>query len=265
MPYTRVSHSYGFSVVICCPLKCKFWQRVFPPLLRSKGFSLFKKMSIYLAAPGFRCGKGGLQSSIVACGIFSCNPRDLVPSSGIEPWLLPLWPWSLSHWTTGEAPEGFSWVWVLWYDVRIGLWQKGLPGMLLVVSSAVLSLFLTFERALACGLLCKFHERFLSCPSSLCLVIQSCPILCDPLDCSPPGSSVHGDSPGKGTGVGCHALLQGIFRTQGLNPGLRLCRKILYRLSCKGSRPPSKFSNAWLCTSCRDSSHVCSHGASFWY
>ena len=32
------------------------------------------------------------------------------------------------------------------------------------------------------------------------------------------GSSVHGDSPGKNTGVGCHALLWGIFLTQGLNP-----------------------------------------------
>ena len=35
-----------------------------------------------------------------------------------------------------------------------------------------------------------------------------------------PGSSVHGDSPGKNNGVGCHALLQGIFLTQGLNPCL---------------------------------------------
>ena len=35
------------------------------------------------------------------------------------------------------------------------------------------------------------------------------------------GSSVHGDSPGKNTGVGCHTLvLQGIFQTQGSNPGL---------------------------------------------
>ena len=39
----------------------------------------------------------------------------------------------------------------------------------------------------------------------------------DTMDCSVPGSSVHGDSPGKNTGVGCHALLQGIFPTQGLN------------------------------------------------
>ena len=35
----------------------------------------------------------------------------------------------------------------------------------------------------------------------LCLVTQSCPSLCNPMDCSPPGSSVHGDSPGKKTGV----------------------------------------------------------------
>ena len=62
-----------------------------------------------------------------------------------------------------------------------------------------------------------------------------CPTLCDPLDCSPPGSSVHGDSPGKNTGVGCHALLQGIFPTQGSNPGLPHCRWILYRLSHQGS------------------------------
>ena len=44
-------------------------------------------------------------------------------------------------------------------------------------------------------------------------VSQLCPTLCDPTDCSPPGSSVHGDSPGKDTGVGCHFLLQGIFPT----------------------------------------------------
>ena len=50
--------------------------------------------------------------------------------------------------------------------------------------------------------------------------LQLCPTLCNLMDCSPPGSSVHGDSPGKNTGVGCHALLQGIFPTQGLNPRL---------------------------------------------
>ena len=65
----------------------------------------------------------------------------------------------------------------------------------------------------------------------LCLVAQSCPILCNPMDCSPPGSSVHRDSPGKNTGVDCHALLQGIFPTQKSNTDLPHCRQILYHLS----------------------------------
>ena len=43
------------------------------------------------------------------------------------------------------------------------------------------------------------------------------------------------DFPGKNTGVGCHSLLQGIFLTQGSNPGLLHCRHILYRLSHQGS------------------------------
>ena len=69
----------------------------------------------------------------------------------------------------------------------------------------------------------------------LCLVPQSRLSLCDPMDCSPPGSSVHGDSPGKNTGVGSHALLQGIFPTQGLNPGLLHCWQVHYYLSHQGS------------------------------
>ena len=57
-----------------------------------------------------------------------------------------------------------------------------------------------------------------------------------PRDChsewvSPPGSSVDGGSLGKNTGVSCHALLQGIFPTQGSNPGSQHCRWILYGLS----------------------------------
>ena len=102
----------------------------------------------------------------------------------------------------------------------------------------------------------------------LCLVAQSCPTL-QPHGLQPTGSSVHGDSPGKNIGVGCHSLLQGIFPTQGsnlqsriaggfftiwatreaqtgvgslsllqgnfltheLNQGLLHCRRILYQLS----------------------------------
>ena len=43
------------------------------------------------------------------------------------------------------------------------------------------------------------------------------------------------NSPGQNTGVGSHSLLQGIFLTQGLNPGLPHCRRILYQLSHQGT------------------------------
>ena len=62
-----------------------------------------------------------------------------------------------------------------------------------------------------------------------CAVLSrsSCLTLCNPMDCSPPGFSVHGDSPDKNTGMGCHALLQRIFPTQELNWGLLHCKWIL--------------------------------------
>ena len=97
-----------------------------------------------------------------------------------------------------------------------------------------------------------------------CLVAQPCPTLCNLMDCSLPGSTFHGDSPGKNTAVGCHAvlqgieprsptlqvdslpseppgkpkntevsslsLLQGIFSTQELNQGLLHCRHFYKRL-----------------------------------
>ena len=68
-----------------------------------------------------------------------------------------------------------------------------------------------------------------------CLVAQLCLTLCDPMDCSLPGSSVHGDSPDRNTRVGCHALFQKIFPIQESNRGLLLCRWILYPLSYQGS------------------------------
>ena len=55
------------------------------------------------------------------------------------------------------------------------------------------------------------------------------------MNCRPPGSSVHGISHGKNTGVGCHFLLQGIFLTQGPNLHLQHCRQILLPLSHPGS------------------------------
>ena len=69
----------------------------------------------------------------------------------------------------------------------------------------------------------------------VCLVTQSYPTPFDPMDCSPPGSSVHGLLQARIHGMGCHALLQGIFPTQESNPGLLHCRQILYHLSHQGS------------------------------
>ena len=59
--------------------------------------------------------------------------------------------------------------------------------------------------------------------------------LCNPMDWSPPGSSVHGDFPGQNPGVGSCSLLQGIFPTQGSNPDFLHCRQIFYHLSHQGS------------------------------
>ena len=66
------------------------------------------------------------------------------------------------------------------------------------------------------------------------LVTKSCPTLCDPMDCRPPRLLSPWGFLGKNTRVGCQLLLQGIFPTQGSNPGLLHCRQILYRLSHQG-------------------------------
>ena len=114
-----------------------------------------------------------------------------------------------------------------------------------------------------------FRLPFAVC-AMLRLVVQSCPTLCDPMDYSPPGSSVHGilqprllewvamassrgssqprspalqansllsEPPGKlnNTGVGCLSLLQGISLTQTSNRGFLHCRHTLYQLSYQGS------------------------------
>ena len=65
----------------------------------------------------------------------------------------------------------------------------------------------------------------------VCAQLLSHVLLCDPLDCGLPGSSVHGIFPSKNTRVGCHFLLQRIFLTQRWNPhlfSLLHCREILY-------------------------------------
>ena len=70
------------------------------------------------------------------------------------------------------------------------------------------------------------------------------------MDIRLPGSSVHGDSPGKNTEVGCHAILQGNFPTQGSNSGLLHCKRILYRLSHQESPMAVTFLVYWYGRRC---------------
>ena len=84
---------------------------------------------------------------------------------------------------------------------------------------------------------------------SVCLLIQSRPILHNPLDCSPPGSSLW-DFPDKNIGVGCHFLLQGIFLTQGLNsPSPVLQENSLPILSHYGSSEDQQENTIKVCRS----------------
>ena len=82
-------------------------------------------------------------------------------------------------------------------------------------------------------------------------VTQSSLTLCNPVDCTLPGSSVDGIFQARNTGVGCHFLLQGIFPTQGLKQGLLHCRQTLYHLSHRGSPiqqaggEPSREDDGW--------------------
>ena len=66
-----------------------------------------------------------------------------------------------------------------------------------------------------------------------------------PKDCSPPGFSVHGDSPGKNTGVGCHALLQGIFLTPGIE--LNLLHLLHWQVGSLSRAPTGKPNFCVLC------------------
>ena len=73
----------------------------------------------------------------------------------------------------------------------------------------------------------KETERFLKETESESEVSQSCPTLCNPMDCSLPGSSLHGILQARVLEWVAIFLLQGIFPTQGLNPGLPHSRQML--------------------------------------
>ena len=85
-----------------------------------------------------------------------------------------------------------------------------------------------------CSPICRSPSWWLC----VCHAVLSCSVVSDfavPWTVACQAPLVHGDSPGKNSGVDCHALLQGIFPTWGLNPGLPHCRRVLYHLSHCGS------------------------------
>ena len=91
-------------------------------------------------------------------------------------------------------------------------------------------------------------------------LLQSCPTLCNPMDSSPlPRLLCPWDSPGKNTGVGCHALLQGIGPIQGLNPCL--LHPLHWQAGSLPPAPPGKSLVAALKTSERSSSFSLRPGA----
>ena len=136
--------------------------------------------------------------------------------------------WQSIRWGWMASPTQWSWVWA-----NSGrLWRIGKPGVLQSMGSqrvghdwvteqvtAMCVLFCpTFLNGSLClGCLISLYSGFVGCAW---LVSQLCPTLYNFMNYNLPGSSVHWDSPSKNTGVGCHALLQGIFPTQGSNPGL---------------------------------------------
>ena len=96
--------------------------------------------------------------------------------------------------------------------------ELSLSLVLSIFASFILKLCFFFLQFLCLSYeLCCFHcqifffiSGFILCLCAyVCLVIKLCPTLCQRMDCSPLGSSVHGNSPGKNTKVCYHALLQG--------------------------------------------------------
>ena len=73
---------------------------------------------------------------------------------------------------------------------------------------------------------------------------QSCSTLCNPMDSSPPGSSLHAIVLTKNTGIGCHFLRQGIFLTQALN--LCLLPWQVYSLALSHLGIPTLQKNSWI-------------------
>ena len=141
-----------------------------------------------------------------------------------------LWILSLVILEQGEETS-YSIPWLLSYDPKNNYPKQIIRKCVLHRSFLSLKLNINFKINEAS----QSDKKYTQENAVLCLGTQSCPTLYNHMDCSLPGSSVPGDSPGWNIGMGCHALLQEIFPTQGSNPGLLHCRQILYQQTYQGS------------------------------
>ena len=102
-------------------------------------------------------------------------------------------------------------------------------------------------------------------PILRCVDAQLCPTLCNPMDCSLPGSPVRGISQARILRVGCHFLLQGIFLTQASNLYLLSSQAIFLPLCHLGS-PFFPILNNYVCANfCDNNLHNNQHSRSAWH
>ena len=109
---------------------------------------------------------------------------------------------------------------ILWSEEPGGLyspWGCKTAGHDLATKQLLLQ-YISYQKVVLCCVQLFSHVQLFATPWSV--VLQS---------------PLHGNSPGKNTGVGCHVFLQAIFPTQGSNPGLPHCRQILQHLNQQGS------------------------------
>ena len=144
---------------------------------------------------------------IVACK--PCSTWDLVSWPGIKPEPAALGAQSLNHWATGDVP-------------RVSFWgnENGLK-----LSVEIIAHF------------CDYAKNYWTTAFrqvGCCLVTKSCPTLCDPTDCSPPGSSVNGILKEKILEWVALSFSRG-SSSRGMNLSLLHCRQILHHLSHQGS------------------------------
>ena len=160
--------------------------------------------------------------------------KEMATHSTILVWKIP---WNSGVWQAivhGNPKESamterltLSFSELVYSDVLITLVHKSDCSVYIYMHTHIPFIYILFHYGLSQDMKCNpllcsrtllfMHPLCKAC-SVLGLVAPTCLTLCDHVNCSPPGSSVHGDSPGENAGVDCHALLQGIFPTQGSNP-----------------------------------------------